>query len=51
MNAAIDIGNTYTKIGFFEKNQLLDVQRGLEFSKIEELILLNNVKSIFFNYF
>ena len=46
MNAAIDIGNTYTKIGFFEENQLLDVHRGLEFSKIEELILLNNVKSI-----
>jgi len=46
MNAAIDIGNTYTKIGFFEENQLLDVHRGLEFSKIEELILLNSVKSI-----
>jgi len=46
MHAAIDIGNTYAKIGFFEENQLLEVHRSLEFSKIEELILLNNVKSI-----
>lgn len=46
MNAAIDLGNTYAKIGFFNKNQLLEVHRGLEFSKIEELILLNNVKNI-----
>jgi type III pantothenate kinase len=46
MNAAIDIGNTFTKIGFFEENQLLEVHRGLEFSKIEELILLKKVKNI-----
>ncbi|MFY7913010.1 MAG: type III pantothenate kinase [Emticicia sp.] len=46
MNAAIDIGNTFAKIGFFNENQLLEVHRGLELPKIEELIQLNNVKNI-----
>lgn len=46
MNAVIDLGNTYAKIGFFEENQLSEVHRGLEFLKIKELILLNNVKNI-----
>lgn len=46
MTAAIDFGNTYAKIGFFEENQLLEMHRGLEFTRIEELILLNNVKNL-----
>lgn len=45
MNAVIDIGNTHAKVGFFEENQLLEVHRGLEFLRIEELLLLNNVKN------
>jgi type III pantothenate kinase len=46
MNAVIDIGNTYAKIGFFKENQLLEIHRSLEFSIIEELILSNKVTSM-----
>ncbi len=45
MNAVIDIGNTHAKVGFFEENKLLEVHRGLEFLRIKELLLLNNVKN------
>lgn len=46
MNAVIDIGNTFAKVGFFEENQLLEVHRGLELEKVEELILLKDVKNL-----
>ena len=46
MNAAIDLGNTYAKIGFFAGNELLEVQKGLSISALEEVITLKNVKNL-----
>jgi type III pantothenate kinase len=46
MNATIDIGNTYVKIGFFEDNNLLETYHGLKFPEIKALITSNNFENI-----
>ncbi|WP_394990582.1 type III pantothenate kinase, partial [Emticicia sp.] len=46
INAAIDLGNTYAKIGFFAGNELLEVQKGLSINELEEAISLKNVKNL-----
>ena len=39
MNAVIDIGNTFAKIGWFESNKLLEVQRKIAFGQLNALLL------------
>lgn len=46
VNAAIDIGNTTSKIGFFEDTSLIEFQKGLSISQLEELVELKNVKNL-----
>jgi type III pantothenate kinase len=44
--AAIDIGNTSAKIGFFAENNLVEIQKGVSINDLKELILLKNVKNL-----
>jgi type III pantothenate kinase len=44
MNAAIDLGNTFAKIGFFDENNLIEVKKGLSINELEAIIALKNVK-------
>jgi type III pantothenate kinase len=46
MNASIDIGNTFAKIGFFEDDILVEVQKGLKINDLEEIVRLKNVKNL-----
>jgi type III pantothenate kinase len=46
MNAAIDLGNTFAKIGFFDENNLIEVKKGLSLDELKEVIALNNVKNL-----
>ena len=39
MNAVIDLGNTFAKIGWFEGNELLEMQRKIPFGQINALLL------------
>lgn len=36
--AAIDIGNTFAKIGFFEEDKLVDFQKGLPLDELDDLV-------------
>lgn len=45
-SAAIDIGNTFAKIGFFDNNTLLDVRKGLTVDELKQVIALKNVKNL-----
>lgn len=46
MNAAIDIGNTFAKIGFFAGDNLLEIHKGLSINELKEIILLKNSKNL-----
>jgi type III pantothenate kinase len=46
MNAAIDLGNTYGKIGFFAENNLLEVQKSLSINDLREVIGSKNIKNL-----
>jgi type III pantothenate kinase len=46
LSAAIDIGNTFAKIGFFVNNTLIDAQKGLSIIELKEVIALKNVKNL-----
>ncbi len=38
MNATIDIGNTYAKVGFFIQDNLVEIHKGLSISDLKEII-------------
>jgi type III pantothenate kinase len=38
-SAAIDFGNTFAKIGFFQENELLEIHKGLTINKLHKIIL------------
>ena len=38
MNAVIDFGNTFAKLGFFEQNTLIEVQKGLEMDALKQAL-------------
>jgi type III pantothenate kinase len=46
MNAAIDLGNTFAKIGFFAGNELVEVKKGLSIDELKTLLSLKNVKNL-----
>jgi type III pantothenate kinase len=46
MTAAIDIGNTYAKIGFFKENQLIEAKRGLNIEELKQMIQESKVQAI-----
>jgi type III pantothenate kinase len=46
MTAALDIGNTYAKIGFFAENQLIEVKRGLKIEELKQIIQESEIDSI-----
>lgn len=46
MNATIDIGNTFAKIGFFDGNELLEIHKGLSIDELKEIIVLKDVKNL-----
>jgi len=45
MFGAIDIGNTFAKVGLFEENELLEVVTGLELEALDDFLSLKKVKS------
>ncbi len=46
MNAAIDIGNTYAKVGFFLQNDLIEIHKGLSINDLKEIISLQNIENL-----
>lgn len=46
LSAAIDIGNTFAKIGFFDNNSLVDARKGLAIDELKKVIALKNVKNL-----
>lgn len=46
MTAAIDIGNTFAKIGFFKENQLTESKRGLPIDQLKKKIFESDIQSI-----
>lgn len=38
MNAVIDFGNTFAKLGFFEQNTLIEIQKGLEMDALKQAL-------------
>lgn len=46
MNATIDIGNTFAKIGFFDGNDLLEIKKGLSIDELRTTLSLKNVKNL-----
>ncbi|WP_435355541.1 type III pantothenate kinase [Emticicia sp. SJ17W-69] len=46
MNATIDIGNTFAKIGFFDGNDLLEIKKGLSIDELRTALSLKNVKNL-----
>ena len=45
MVGAIDIGNTFAKVGLFEEDELLEVVTGLEIEALDDFLSLKKVKS------
>ncbi|UTA68921.1 type III pantothenate kinase [Emticicia sp. 21SJ11W-3] len=46
MIGAVDIGNTFAKVGLFEGDELLEVVSGLELETLKDFLTLKKVKSI-----
>ena len=46
MNAAIDLGNTFAKIGFFENNSLKEIYKGLIINELHKIILEKSPEKI-----
>jgi type III pantothenate kinase len=46
INAAIDFGNTFAKIGFFDNNELNEIHRGLTINELHEIILKKNTSKL-----
>lgn len=46
MTAAIDIGNTFAKIGFFEENELITFRKDLPLEELDDLVIEQNCNAI-----
>lgn len=46
LSSVIDFGNTFAKIGFFNKNQLIETHKGLTIDQLLSLDLLKYVKNL-----
>lgn len=46
MTAAIDIGNTFAKIGFFEENELITFRKDLPLEELDDLVIEQNCNAV-----
>lgn len=46
VNAAVDFGNTYAKVGFFIKNELVEFHHGLRIQKLRALLIKKAPKNL-----